>query len=135
MMGVAHLLRATVSSKEVGRGKPAPDVYVEAIRATGASPLGEDALAAGRQCWVALAGPTAEAVKAPAANEALPSPRPLPTVRLTLTPGLSRWARFVDQRGVDGVLAKAAAKRQLLMLRSRHQWAPPGAPARSAGHS
>ena len=31
-MGVADLFRATVSSEEVARGKPAPDVYVEAAR-------------------------------------------------------------------------------------------------------
>jgi HAD superfamily hydrolase (TIGR01509 family) len=34
-MGVAGLFRATVSSEEVGRGKPAPDVYVEAARRLG----------------------------------------------------------------------------------------------------
>ena len=32
LMGVAHLFRATVSSEEVPRGKPAPDVYLEAAR-------------------------------------------------------------------------------------------------------
>jgi HAD superfamily hydrolase (TIGR01509 family) len=31
-MGVAHLFAATVSSEEVERGKPAPDVYLEAAR-------------------------------------------------------------------------------------------------------
>jgi HAD superfamily hydrolase (TIGR01509 family) len=31
-MGVAGLFAATVSSEEVGRGKPAPDVYLEAAR-------------------------------------------------------------------------------------------------------
>jgi HAD superfamily hydrolase (TIGR01509 family) len=31
-MGVAELFRATVSSEEVDRGKPAPDVYLEAAR-------------------------------------------------------------------------------------------------------
>jgi HAD superfamily hydrolase (TIGR01509 family) len=31
-MGVADLFRATVSSEEVERGKPAPDVYLEAAR-------------------------------------------------------------------------------------------------------
>jgi HAD superfamily hydrolase (TIGR01509 family) len=31
-MGVADLFRATVSSEEVARGKPAPDVYLEAAR-------------------------------------------------------------------------------------------------------
>ena len=31
-MGVASLFAATVSSEEVGRGKPAPDVYLEAAR-------------------------------------------------------------------------------------------------------
>lgn len=31
-LGVAHLFRATVSSEEVDRGKPAPDVYLEAAR-------------------------------------------------------------------------------------------------------
>jgi HAD superfamily hydrolase (TIGR01509 family) len=31
-LGVAHLFRATVSSEEVERGKPAPDVYLEAAR-------------------------------------------------------------------------------------------------------
>jgi HAD superfamily hydrolase (TIGR01549 family) len=32
LMGVADLFQATVSSEEVGRGKPAPDVYLEAVR-------------------------------------------------------------------------------------------------------
>jgi HAD superfamily hydrolase (TIGR01509 family) len=32
LMGVAELFRATVSSEEVDRGKPAPDVYLEAAR-------------------------------------------------------------------------------------------------------
>ena len=30
--GLASAFRATVSSEEVGRGKPAPDVYLEAAR-------------------------------------------------------------------------------------------------------
>jgi HAD superfamily hydrolase (TIGR01509 family) len=33
--GIAHLFRATVSSEEVARGKPAPDVYLEAARRLG----------------------------------------------------------------------------------------------------
>jgi HAD superfamily hydrolase (TIGR01509 family) len=37
-MGVADLFRATVSSEEVARGKPAPDVYVEAARRLGVAP-------------------------------------------------------------------------------------------------
>jgi HAD superfamily hydrolase (TIGR01509 family) len=36
--GLAPLFRATVSSEEVGRGKPAPDVYVEAARRLGVAP-------------------------------------------------------------------------------------------------
>lgn len=32
LLGVAHLFTAIVSSEEVGRGKPAPDVYLEAAR-------------------------------------------------------------------------------------------------------
>jgi len=37
-MGVAELFRATVSSEEVERGKPAPDVYLEAARRLGVAP-------------------------------------------------------------------------------------------------
>jgi len=37
-LGVARHFRATVSSEEVGRGKPAPDVYLEAVRRLGAEP-------------------------------------------------------------------------------------------------
>jgi len=37
-MGVASLFAATVSSEEVGRGKPAPDVYLEAARRMGVDP-------------------------------------------------------------------------------------------------
>lgn len=33
--GLAHLFAATVSSEEVARGKPAPDVYTEALRRLG----------------------------------------------------------------------------------------------------
>jgi HAD superfamily hydrolase (TIGR01509 family) len=36
--GIASLFRATVSSEEVARGKPAPDVYLEAARRLGADP-------------------------------------------------------------------------------------------------
>ncbi len=36
--GIAGLFRATVSSEEVGRGKPAPDVYLEAARRLEADP-------------------------------------------------------------------------------------------------
>jgi HAD superfamily hydrolase (TIGR01509 family) len=37
LMGVADLFRVTVSSEEVERGKPAPDVYLEAARRLGVS--------------------------------------------------------------------------------------------------
>jgi HAD superfamily hydrolase (TIGR01509 family) len=37
-MGVADLFRATISSEEVERGKPAPDVYLEAARRLGVPP-------------------------------------------------------------------------------------------------
>jgi HAD superfamily hydrolase (TIGR01509 family) len=36
--GLAHYFRATVSSEEVARGKPAPDVYLEAARRLGVDP-------------------------------------------------------------------------------------------------
>jgi len=36
--GLARFLQATVSSEEVPRGKPAPDVYLEAARRLGANP-------------------------------------------------------------------------------------------------
>jgi HAD superfamily hydrolase (TIGR01509 family) len=36
--GIAGLFRATVSSEEVARGKPAPDVYLEAARRLAADP-------------------------------------------------------------------------------------------------
>ncbi len=36
--GIAPLFRATVSSEEVARGKPAPDVYLEAARRLGIEP-------------------------------------------------------------------------------------------------
>jgi HAD superfamily hydrolase (TIGR01509 family) len=42
-MGVAPLFAATVSSEEVERGKPAPDVYLEAARRLGVRP--DDAVA------------------------------------------------------------------------------------------
>ena len=35
LLGVKHLFKATVSSEEVARGKPAPDVYLEAARRLG----------------------------------------------------------------------------------------------------
>ena len=38
LAGLASFFRATVSSEEVARGKPAPDVYVEAARRLGVSP-------------------------------------------------------------------------------------------------
>jgi beta-phosphoglucomutase-like phosphatase (HAD superfamily) len=37
-MGVADLFKVTVSSEEVDRGKPAPDVYLEAARLLGVGP-------------------------------------------------------------------------------------------------
>jgi HAD superfamily hydrolase (TIGR01509 family) len=36
--GITSLFRATVSSEEVARGKPAPDVYLEAARRLGVAP-------------------------------------------------------------------------------------------------
>lgn len=38
LAALADCFQATVSSEEVARGKPAPDVYLEAARALGASP-------------------------------------------------------------------------------------------------
>ena len=38
LAGLAGCFRATVSSEEVGRGKPAPDVYLEAARRLGVPP-------------------------------------------------------------------------------------------------
>jgi HAD superfamily hydrolase (TIGR01509 family) len=38
LLGVADLFKATVSSEEVARGKPAPDVYLEAARRLGVDP-------------------------------------------------------------------------------------------------
>jgi HAD superfamily hydrolase (TIGR01509 family) len=38
LLGVKHLFEATVSSEEVARGKPAPDVYLEAARRLGVDP-------------------------------------------------------------------------------------------------
>ena len=38
--GIAGLFAATVSSEEVARGKPAPDVYLEAARRLGVDPAG-----------------------------------------------------------------------------------------------
>jgi HAD superfamily hydrolase (TIGR01509 family) len=38
LLGVQDLFRATVSSEEVARGKPAPDVYLEAARRLGVDP-------------------------------------------------------------------------------------------------
>jgi HAD superfamily hydrolase (TIGR01509 family) len=38
LAGIADLFEASVSSEEVGRGKPAPDVYLEATHRLGAGP-------------------------------------------------------------------------------------------------
>jgi HAD superfamily hydrolase (TIGR01509 family) len=38
LSGLAEYFKATVSSEEVPRGKPAPDVYLEAARRLGVSP-------------------------------------------------------------------------------------------------
>ena len=38
LMGVRRRFQATVSSEEVARGKPAPDVYLEAARRLGVEP-------------------------------------------------------------------------------------------------
>ena len=38
IMGIEDLLTATVSSQEVARGKPSPDVYLEAVRRLGLAP-------------------------------------------------------------------------------------------------
>jgi HAD superfamily hydrolase (TIGR01509 family) len=38
LLGVKHLFKASVSSEEVARGKPAPDVYLEAARRVGTAP-------------------------------------------------------------------------------------------------
>ena len=44
LLGVEHLFAATVSSEEVARGKPAPDVYLEAARRLGVEPTGAAAV-------------------------------------------------------------------------------------------
>ncbi len=44
LLGVANLFKATVSSEEVARGKPAPDVYFEATRRVGVAPTGAAAI-------------------------------------------------------------------------------------------
>jgi HAD superfamily hydrolase (TIGR01509 family) len=44
LLGVTRLFRATVSSEEVARGKPAPDVYLEAARRLGVDPAGAAAV-------------------------------------------------------------------------------------------
>ena len=38
LAGIQHLFKAVVSSEEVARGKPAPDVYLEAARRLGVAP-------------------------------------------------------------------------------------------------
>jgi HAD superfamily hydrolase (TIGR01509 family) len=38
LLGVEHLFKATASSEEAARGKPAPDVYLEAARRLGVEP-------------------------------------------------------------------------------------------------
>jgi HAD superfamily hydrolase (TIGR01509 family) len=40
LAGLTHLFRAEVSSEEVARGKPAPDVYLEAARRIAVEPAG-----------------------------------------------------------------------------------------------
>lgn len=44
LAGIDHLFAATVSSEEVGRGKPAPDVYLEAARRLGVEPANAAAI-------------------------------------------------------------------------------------------
>jgi HAD superfamily hydrolase (TIGR01509 family) len=44
LMGVARLFGATVSSEEVAHGKPAPDVYLEAVRRLGVEPTAAAAI-------------------------------------------------------------------------------------------
>jgi HAD superfamily hydrolase (TIGR01509 family) len=39
LAGIAHFFRVTVSAEEVPRGKPAPDVYLEAARRLGVEPV------------------------------------------------------------------------------------------------
>jgi beta-phosphoglucomutase-like phosphatase (HAD superfamily) len=45
LSGLARCFTATLSSEEVSRGKPAPDVYLEAVRRVGGEPAGDPALA------------------------------------------------------------------------------------------
>lgn len=44
LTGTGDLFRATVSSEEVSRGKPAPDVYLEAARRLGVAPTSTTAI-------------------------------------------------------------------------------------------
>jgi HAD superfamily hydrolase (TIGR01509 family) len=87
LAGLAAAFRATVSSEEVGRGKPAPDVYLEAARRLSVSPGAcaaiEDShngiLAARAAGMVVIAVPNAEF---PPRAEALAAPaRVLPTIQ------------------------------------------------------
>jgi beta-phosphoglucomutase-like phosphatase (HAD superfamily) len=58
LAGLTHLFRAEVSTEEVARGKPAPDVYVEAARRISVEPAGcsrcgglDERAARGRRGW------------------------------------------------------------------------------------
>jgi HAD superfamily hydrolase (TIGR01509 family) len=44
LMDIGRFFRATVSSEEVDRGKPAPDVYLEVARRLGVEPAGAAAI-------------------------------------------------------------------------------------------
>jgi HAD superfamily hydrolase (TIGR01509 family) len=76
LTGMAGLFRATVSSEEVTRGKPAPDVYLEAARRLGVEPgtcvAVEDStngiIAADRAAMLVIAVPRPEF---PASSDAL----------------------------------------------------------------
>jgi HAD superfamily hydrolase (TIGR01509 family) len=90
VLGLARLdteFRATVSSEEVGKGKPAPDVYLEAARRLGVDPAGcaaiEDShngiLSAAAAGMAVIAVPNPEF---PPGDDALSSAaRVLPTIR------------------------------------------------------
>jgi HAD superfamily hydrolase (TIGR01509 family) len=87
LAGLVEAFRATVSSEEVGRGKPAPDVYVEAARRLSVGPGGcaaiEDShngiLSAAAAGMVVVAVPNPEF---PPGKEALEAAaRVLPTIQ------------------------------------------------------
>ena len=95
LAGVADAFRATVSSEEVARGKPAPDVYLEACRRLGVAPARAAAVEDSTSGLRAARAAGMRVIAIPNRRYA-PDPEALAAADVVLPSLAALWPRVVD---------------------------------------